>query len=91
MKKKILQTPDINCTKIDNSIVLLSKDGRELITLNSTAACIWELCNGEMSEDEITEKLYEQFSADYKQISKDVRSIINRLTNMGLLEITISE
>ena len=91
MANKLTQTTDITCTRIEDKVVLLGKDGKELITLNSTAAFIWELCNGEMTEQEITATLYEQFSADYAQISQDVKRTISHLTDMGLLTVITSE
>ena len=86
MNIRVKRSPDIIYNKIGEDIVILGRSGEELITLNSTAAIIWELCDGEENENDIVNILYGQFSADYETIRCDVHEIISMLQNKGLLE-----
>ena len=86
MNNILMRAPDLIYNNIGEDVVILGKDGEELITLNSTAAFIWKLCDGKVSENDVVNMLYEQFSADYETIQNDVHETISLFINKGLLE-----
>ena len=61
-------------------------DMNGLITLNDTAACIWELLDEERSLDELTAAVAEGFDVDSETARADVRAFLDDITRLGLLE-----
>jgi hypothetical protein len=88
MLDKIERDPDVIWRKIDDNVVILSHYSTEpaLITLNSTAAYIWELCDGTMNARDIAMMMQEQFTASYEEIYDDVVTVLNRLADKGFLK-----
>ena len=87
MPGKITRVPEVIWRKIDNNVVIIKEDGTKLITLNSTAAYIWEKCNGEMDARAIAAKLMENFEASYEEIYDDVLKALKSLDDMGLIKM----
>lgn len=86
MSGKIERDPDAIWRKLDDDVVIVKQDGTKLITLNSTAAYIWEKCNGEMDASAIATELQEKFTASYEKIYEDVVTVVKRLEDMSLLK-----
>lgn len=57
------------------------------ITLNSTGALIWEMCDGSHTIEEIIESLVERFNVDREQVARDVRRFFEQLEPYHVLEI----
>ena len=57
-----------------------------LITLNSTAACVWELLAAERSLDELTAAVAERFDIDPETARADVQIFVHEIAKIGLLE-----
>lgn len=57
-----------------------------LITLNDTAACVWELLAAERSLDELTAAVAERFDVDHETACADVQTFVDEIAKMGLLE-----
>jgi hypothetical protein len=57
-----------------------------LITLNGTAACVWELLAADHSIDELTAAVAERFDVDRETARADVRIFVHEIAKMGLLE-----
>jgi hypothetical protein len=57
-----------------------------LITLNATAACVWELLAAERTLDELIAALSERFNVESETARDDVRAFIEEIAGMGLLE-----
>ena len=57
-----------------------------LITLNGTAACVWELLAAERSLDELTAAVAERFDVDPETARADVQTFVDEIAKMGLLE-----
>jgi hypothetical protein len=71
--------------EIDGKIAVIKDDGMAIHVLNKTAACIWEMCDGNLGPDEITAKLCERYDVSYERASADVRKAIASLMEKGLL------
>lgn len=87
MDNRIERVSGVIWNSIDDDVVIIGDDGTELVTLNSTAASIWKLSNGDMNARDIATKLQEQFSVDFKDVYNDVIDTINKLGEMGYLNI----
>ena len=57
-----------------------------LITLNDTAACVWELLAAERSLDELTAAVAERFDVDPETARADVQTFVDEIAKIGLLE-----
>jgi len=87
MPGKIERVPEVIWRKIDDNVVIVKEDGTKLITLNSTAAYIWEKCNGEIDARTIATRLQEQFTASFEEIYDDVLKALKSLEDMGLVKM----
>jgi hypothetical protein len=56
-----------------------------VITLNDTAACVWELLAEECSLDQLTEAVAERFDVATGIASADVQTFLDEITRLGLL------
>ena len=57
-----------------------------IITLNETAACLWELLSEERSLEELTDMVAEQFDVSTDTARADIQSFLDKLNLSGLLE-----
>ncbi len=57
-----------------------------LITLNDTAACVWELLAEERSLDELAAAVAEWFDVAAEIARADVQTFVDEITRLGLLE-----
>jgi len=65
-----------------------------MVTLNATAACIWELLAHEQSEEQLTAVVAAQFEVDAAQARTDIRRFlddIDRLRPAGAMTTRPSE
>lgn len=87
MKKKsdfILQ--DICSEKMLVPIGSQVMDMNGLVTLNGTAAYVWELLAEDRTVDELAAAVAEQFDVAPERARADVQVFIDEITRMGLLE-----
>jgi hypothetical protein len=57
-----------------------------LITLNDTAACVWELLAQECSLDELAAAVAERFDVAAEIARADVQTFLDEIAKIGLLE-----
>jgi hypothetical protein len=86
MSGKVERDPNVIWRKIDDSVVIIKEDGTKFLTLNNTAAYIWEKCNGEMDAKAIATKLQEQFTVSFEETYDDVLNALKILEDNGLLK-----
>ena len=73
----------------DNLLVPLGArmmDLNGLITLNDTAACVWELLAQERTLAELASAVAERFDVTPKLARDDVQTFMDEIAKMGLLE-----
>ena len=68
----------------DGSMVLYNTCKRELLTLNPTAALIWECCDGEHTIPAICAEIREVFP-DNANVEDDVMSMLQDLLERGMI------
>lgn len=71
----------------DGSLVLFHMATRELLTLNPTAALVWELCDGQHDEATIVAEVQDVFP-DVPAIATDVQTILIDLRSRSMLRPT---
>ena len=86
MLDRLERDPDVIWRKFDDKVVIISGEGTELITLNSTAAYIWEQCDGTRNAKDIANMMQEQFAAGIEEICDDVTIVLKKLLDKGFLK-----
>lgn len=78
---KLIQHDRVTYTLLsDGTAVMLLVDGREVLTLNETAARIVEgLKSGITDEDELVRQLTDEFAVDAATARRDVRAFLAEL------------
>ena len=57
-----------------------------LITLNDTAACVWELLAQDRTADELASAVAERFDVPPARARTDVQTFLGEIATLGLLE-----
>ncbi len=83
--------PDFISQNIDDEKILVPIGSQVmnmngLITLNETAAFVWELLTEDRTLDELAAAVAEQFDVVPERARIDVQIFIDEITRMGLLE-----
>ena len=61
-------------------------DMNGLVTLNDTAACVWELLAQDRTADELAAAVAEEFDADVATARADVQTFVDEIAKMGVIE-----
>jgi hypothetical protein len=68
----------------DGGLVLFHSEGAVILTLNQTAALIWEYCDGNHDVDAIVAQLRDVFP-EAAGADRDVRSLLGTLCAAGII------
>lgn len=68
----------------EKTILFDARSGR-LFELSETAACIWELCDGKNTEDDIVSILAKEFNKDEEDIRGDITEFMEEMYKRGFL------
>lgn len=86
----VLKNHNLICNVTGDNLVILSKDGRRVYSLNKTARFIFENCEGKTIE-EIANSLYEicndKESISLNLIINDCRNVISDFNKNGIVYI----
>jgi hypothetical protein len=67
--------------------VLVDPESGRVVSLNPTAAAVWNLCDGQTSIDGIAREIQEVFpNEDRALIEQQVRALVHQLRAEGLLQ-----
>jgi len=77
---------DLNCRMVDGETVILDLKEGHLHQLNATASFIWDCCDGNLTMDEIVDRLAGAYEIDATTASKDLEEVISKLQSSSLLE-----
>ncbi|MBR5773345.1 MAG: PqqD family protein [Clostridia bacterium] len=73
----------------NNVVVAVGKatlDFGGLITLNASGAFLWSLMQEEISVDELTKKMCEEYEIDFETANRDIDEFISKLKGAGIIE-----
>ena len=62
------------------------KNFNGIINLNESAAFLWKLLFEDVTEEQLVEKLLEEYEVDEQTAKKDVKAFIDKLTTAKLLK-----
>jgi hypothetical protein len=71
--------------ELDDNVALYDDVGQLLIMLNSSAAAIWECCDGATTVDDMVRQLTAAHPDDAAVIGEDVRQTVRKLVELGLV------
>lgn len=71
--------------ELDDNLALYDDVGQLLIMLNSSAALIWECCDGATTVDDMVRQLTVAHTGDAAEIADDVRRTVVKLAELGLV------
>ena len=79
------QNEDCLLEDMDGEMLLYNPDTAVTLHLNGPSAIVWQLCDGEHSVQAIIEMVEQAFPDQANQISDDVESVINDLSERKVL------
>ena len=71
--------------ELDDNVALYDEVGQLLILLNTSAAAVWERCDGTTTLDDIGRELAAAYPDDAGLIGEDVRQTVGKLAELGLV------
>ncbi len=66
--------------------VLRDQAGSLALALNESALALWELCDGETTEEEMVAAVSEACKIPASQAARDVSEALERFTSLGLVD-----
>ena len=60
-------------------------DSNGLFVLNEVAAFIWDILPKAETEEEITEKILEEYEVSFEEASADTKEFLEKLREMGII------
>jgi hypothetical protein len=76
---------DAAAVQLDDNVALYDDVGQLLIMLNSSAAVIWECCDGLTTVDDMVRGLTAAHPDDAAVIGEDVRLTVRKFVELGLV------
>ncbi len=74
-----------SAVELDDNLALYDEVGQFLILLNTSAATVWELCDGATTVDEMARALARVHPEQAPEIEEDVRQTVAKLAELGLV------
>ncbi len=74
-----------SAVELDDNLALYDEVGQFLILLNTSAATVWELCDGATTVDEMVRALARVHPEQAAEIEEDVRQTVAKLAELGLV------
>jgi hypothetical protein len=71
--------------ELDDNVALYDELSQLLILLNTSAAAVWERCDGATTLNAMVRELAAAHPADADVIEEDVRQTVGKLAELGLL------
>ncbi|HZT97450.1 MAG TPA: PqqD family protein [Chloroflexota bacterium] len=86
MSRRVRRSRDIAHREVEGQTVIVLPRTNEILVLNETGACIWELSDGGRTEAEVVEGLRARFDIDRETAARDVAALYDQLIEAGVAE-----
>lgn len=85
---EIIWRKKVECvgSRIDDALVLLNVDDGMYLSMNDTAADIWEALDSPQSETSLVNQLIGKYRISLDDCSRSVHAYIEKLAEMGLIK-----
>ncbi len=77
---------DVTLQRVGQEAILYDRRHGRAHVINSSAARVWELCDGHASIDEIIHAFAESYNMPASAVNDDVASIITTFRTLGVLD-----
>jgi Coenzyme PQQ synthesis protein D (PqqD) len=77
----------VSCHGLDDEVLLYSSVNERVVSLNSSAKAIWELCDGSHTIIEIGQELGQRVGCSGDELLDDIINAISEFREHGLLEL----
>ena len=77
--------PGLSLRYVETGAVIVGDDGVEVVSVDDTAAALWQLCDGETDVEEITEAVCTVWDVDRQVAHTDVCQTLTMLRDAGAL------
>ena len=85
MKSPYTLNSDVEFRRLGDRMVLVHLETNQVYELNSTGARVWELLEAGAQDDEILDRLTEEFEGEPEQLRQDVDDLLRELKSAGLI------
>ena len=86
--KRPIRRTDVYKETLKNESVLFDPRTSTIYALNTTAALIWDHCDGKHEVEDIENKILVRYNAKRPQVEKDVRQTIEHFHKLSLIVLT---
>jgi hypothetical protein len=80
-----LRRTGASTVELDDNVAVYDDVGQLLILLNTSAAAVWERCDGATPVDDMVRALAVSHGTDAAEIADDVRQTVDKLFELGLV------
>jgi hypothetical protein len=77
--------PGATAVVLDDNVAVYDDVGQLLILLNTSAAAVWERCDGATTLQDMARALVAAHPGDEADIAEDVRQTVGKLAELGLV------
>ena len=85
MKDTYALNPDVEFRRLGERMVLVHLDTNQVYELNSTGARVWELLEAGAQDNEILDRLTEEFEVELEELRQDIDDLLKELKSAGLI------
>ena len=82
---RLARRTGVSAVELDDNLAVYDEVGQLLILLNTSAATVWDLCDGETTLDEMRRLLTGAHLGPPAEIAEDVRQTVRKLAELGLV------
>lgn len=83
---RLKRRDDAICHPVANELVVWDARRETAVSLNLSAAAVWDLCDGTLSREEITAELAQLVGCDPEILRADVEKTVQELISLDLIE-----
>lgn len=80
---------DVTEVEVDGQVCLYAPGTDSVVVLNQTASDVWFLCDGQLDEQQIVDRLAASYGLPAGDIIDDVREAIRSFQEAGLMSATV--
>jgi PqqD family protein of HPr-rel-A system len=76
---------DVTLERTGREAILYDRANRQVHAVNESAALLFELCDGESSEETVTQKFAAAYGLPVETVEEDVREILGTFRRLGVV------
>lgn len=83
--RQLQPNPDVISQRLENTMILLHLRTNRFYELNRTGARFWELIESGLSQDEIRERMMEEFEVDPVELAREMKDLLDSMEKENLI------